>query len=319
MKTFRGNYRSVVSLLLSLVLLAGMAVAQAPAFVSIGTASPAGAYYPLGVAMADLWNRNIDDIRFSAQETGGGVANVNMLAGGEIELGIANENIAWDAGQGNEPFGAPVQLEGGWTMNASYALIVAPANSGLVSVADLAGKRVSLGAPGSSGNILGQRLLESQGVAEGNYTPVFMGWQESADAIADGSLDAAVMVGGQPFPAVESLAVRMPIKILDFDAERLAESPGFPLVAGTIPANTYNELAEESDAIMVRSIIYVQPGLDEETVYQMVKTVFENIPALKAAHPSGDQAALLSEAQAAELDLTMHPGVIRYAQEVGAW
>lgn len=319
MKTFRRIARLAALSLFAATMLASPATAQAPDFVSIGTASPAGAYYPLGVAMADLWNRNIDGIRFSAQETGGGVANVNMLAGGEIELGIANENIAWDAGQGNEPFANPIELEGGWTMNASYALIVAPASSGLESVSDLAGKRVSLGAPGSSGNVIGQRLLESQGVAEGAYTPVFMGWQESADAIADGSLDAAVMVGGQPFPAVESLAVRMPIKILSFDSERLADSPGFPLVASTIPANTYNELDEESDAIMVRSIIYIQPGLDEETVYQMVKTVFENIPALKAAHPSGDQAALLSKAQAAELDLTMHPGVIRYAQEVGAW
>ena len=319
MKTFRRIARLAALSLFAATMLASPATAQAPDFVSIGTASPAGAYYPLGVAMADLWNRNIDGIRFSAQETGGGVANVNMLAGGEIELGIANENIAWDAGQGNEPFANPIELAGGWTMNASYALIVAPANSGLESVSDLAGKRVSLGAPGSSGNVIGQRLLESQGVAEGAYTPVFMGWQESADAIADGSLDAAVMVGGQPFPAVESLAVRMPIKILSFDSERRADSPGFPLVASTIPANTYHELDEESDAIMVRSIIYIQPGLDEETVYQMVKTVFENIPALKAAHPSGDQAALLSEAQAAELDLTMHPGVIRYAQEVGAW
>ena len=319
MKTFRGITRLVVPSLIAVALLAGTVVAQAPAFVSIGTASPAGAYYPLGVAMADLWNRNIDGIRFSAQETGGGVANINMLAGGEIELGIANENIAWDAGQGNEPFASPVEVQGGWTMNASYALIVASANSGLESVADLAGRRVSFGAPGSSGNVLGQRLLESQGVTEGSFTPVYMGWQESADAIADGSLDAAVMVGGQPFPAVESLAVRMPITILSFDAARLADSPGFPLVAATIPANTYNELAVDSDAIMVRSIIYVQPGLDEETVYQMVKVVFENVPALKAAHPSGDQAALLSEAQAAELGLTMHPGVIRYAEEVGAW
>src|SRR5690606_9292721 len=218
-----------------------------------------------------------------------------------------------------EPFAAPIELAGGWTMNASYALIVAPASSGLTTVADLAGRRVSFGAPGTSGNVLGQRLLEGQGQPVRSYSPCYSGWQESADAIAAGSLDAAVMVGGQPFPAVESLAVRMPIKILGFDATRLADSPGFPLVASTIPANTYNDLDEESDAIMVRSIIYIQPGLDEETVYQMVKTVFENIPALKAAHPSGDQAALLSEAQAAELDLTMHPGVIRYAQEVGAW
>jgi TRAP transporter TAXI family solute receptor len=140
MKTFRRTARFGALAMLVSALLGGAAVAQAPSFVSIGTASPAGAYYPLGVAMADLWNRNIEGIRFSAQETGGGVANINMLAGGEIELGIANENIAWDAAQGNEPFGSPIEVAGGWTMNASYALIVTRADSGLQSVADLAGK-----------------------------------------------------------------------------------------------------------------------------------------------------------------------------------
>lgn len=317
MEAFRRASRNGL-LALSLALLgAGPVLAQD--FVSIGTASPAGAYYPLGVAMADLWNRNVPGVRFSAQETGGGVANMNMIASGEIELGIANENIAWDAQNGNEPFNRPIEFYGGWTMNASYALVVAAASSGIESVADLAGKRVSLGAPGSSGNVIGQRLLESQGVGEGRYTPVFLGWQEAADAIADGSLDAAVMVGGQPFPAVESLAIRTPIRILSFDAERLADSPGFPLVASKIPAGTYSGYDEDGDAILVRSIIYVSKDLPEDLVYQMVKTVFENIPALEAAHPSGDEAVLLSEADAAQLELEVHPGVVRYAQEVGAW
>ena len=318
MHAFR-KYIRILALNIAVTLLVSLAFAQQPAFVSIGTASPAGAYYPLGVAMADLWNRNIEGIRFSAQETGGGVANINMLAGGEIELGIANENIAWDAQMGHEPFGAPLEVMGGWTMNASYALIVVPAASGIETVSELTGRRVSLGAPGSSGNVLGQRLLESQGVPEGQYSPVYMGWQESADAIADGSLDAAVMVGGQPFPAVESLAVRMPIRVLTFDRDKLSESPGFPLVADTIPSSTYNRMAEDGDAILVRSIIYVSPDLPEDVVYEMVKTVFENIPAMKDAHPSGDQAAVLSEADAAVLELEMHPGAIRYAQEVGAW
>ncbi len=317
METFRRVTRNMRLVLLAALLGASPALAQD--FVSIGTASPAGAYYPLGVAMADIWNRNIDGVRFSAQETGGGVANMNMLASGEIELGIANENIAWDAQVANEPFNRPIDFRGGWTMNASYALVVAAADSGLQSVSDLAGKRVSLGAPGSSGNVLGQRLLESQGVAEGQYSPVFLGWQEAADAIADGSLDAAVMVGGQPFPAVESLAVRMPIVILGFDSDRLAGSEGFPLVGGTIPAGTYTGFDQDADAILVRSIIYVNTDLSEDLVYEMVKAVFENIPALAAAHPSGDEAALLSQEQAAQLELEMHPGVVRYAQEVGAW
>jgi TRAP transporter TAXI family solute receptor len=310
--------RSVVIAILALI---GLTVSLAqgwPRFVSIGTASPAGAYYPLGVAMADLWNRNIDGVRFSSQETGGSVANMNMLASGDIEVGIANENIAWNATEGNEPFPRPIDVDLGWVLNKSMGLFVAQRDSRLRTVEDLRGKRISLGTPGSSANVLGARVLESQGLTEGDYEAVYMGWQESADAMNDGFIDAAFMVGGQPFPAIESLAVRTPITILDFDAQRLAELPGFPLSTGTIPADMY-DTEDDAQAVQVRSINYVDPELPEDLVYEMVKTVFDNIDALKAAHSSGDQAELLTPQDAEALGIEIHPGVVRYAQEAGAW
>lgn len=305
----------VVAIASSLV---GMAVAQAPAFVSIGTASASGAYYPLGVAMADLWNRAIPGTRFSAQETGGSVANMNMIAGSEIEVGIANENVAWDAQQANAPFTAPIDLLGGWVLNKSYGVFVAAASSNIDSLADLAGKKVALGAPGSSANLMGAAVLRSQGLEEGDYSVVYMGWQESADAIADGFIDAAMMVGGQPFPAIESLAVRTPVRLLSFDASKLANLEGFPLSGAPTPEGVYGT-TEQGTQLVIRSNIYIAPDLDEDLVYQMVKTVFENIPVLESAHPSGDEAELISRAYAEQLGLTMHPGVIRYATEVGAW
>ena len=308
---------STLALLVALTL--GAAAAQdRPDFVSIGTASPAGAYYPLGVAMADLWNRNIEGVEFSSQETGGSVANMNLIAGGDIELGIANENIAWNATEGNEPFAGPLDVQGGWVLNASQGVFVAPREAGLASVTDLAGKRISLGTPGSSANVLGQRVLESQGLNEGDYEAVYMGWQESADAMADGFVDAAFMVGGQPFPAIESLAVRTPITILPFDGEALANLEGFPLATGTIPADMY-DLEQDGVSVLVRSIVYVSPEMPEDLVYEMMTVVFDNLDVLKAAHSTGDQAAVLSEADAAALDLTMHPGAVRFAQERGAW
>lgn len=308
---------STLALLVALTL--GAAAAQdRPDFVSIGTASPAGAYYPLGVAMADLWNRNIEGVEFSSQETGGSVANMNLIAGGDIELGIANENIAWNATEGNEPFAGPLDVQGGWVLNASQGVFVAPRDAGLASVTDLAGKRISLGTPGSSANVLGQRVLESQGLNEGDYEAVYMGWQESADAMADGFVDAAFMVGGQPFPAIESLAVRTPITILPFDGEALANLEGFPLATGTIPADMY-DLEQDGVSVLVRSIVYVSPEMPEDLVYEMMTVVFDNLDVLKAAHSTGDQAAVLSEADAAALDLTMHPGAVRFAQERGAW
>jgi len=306
----------MVTLLASL--LAGSAVAQAPAFVSIGTASASGAYYPLGVAMADLWNRGIPGTRFSAQETGGSVANMNMIAAGDIELGIANENVAWDAERANAPFAGPIALSGGWVLNKSYGVFVVAASSNIRTVADLAGKKVALGAPGSSANVLGASVLTSQGLDEGDYSVVYMGWQESADAIADGFVDAAMMVGGAPFPAIESLAVRTPVRLLAFDASLLANLEGFPLTGAPTQEGIYGT-TEQGTQLVIRSNVYIAPDLDEDLVYQMVKTVFENIPALEAAHPSGDEAELISRDLAEQLDLTIHPGVIRYATEVGAW
>lgn len=305
-------------LLLAALVLGTGSAQERPDFVSIGTASPAGAYYPLGVAMADLWNRNVDGVRFSSQETGGSVANMNMLNAGDLELGIANENIAWNAMQGNDPFEAPVEVNGGWVLNRSMGVFVAPRDGGLEAVTDLEGTRVSLGSPGSSANVLGQRVLESQGLSEGDYEPVYMGWQESADAISDGFVDAAFMVGGQPFPAIESLAVQMDVAILSFDGDALADLEGFPLATGTIPADMY-DLENDGVSVQVRSIVYVSPDMPEDLVYEMVNVVFDNVDTLRDAHSSGDQATLLSEDDADLLDLTMHPGVVRYAQEEGVW
>lgn len=292
--------------------------AARPDFVSIGTASAAGAYYPLGVAMASVWNRAISGTRFSAQETGGGVANMNMLQGKEIELGIANENIAFDAILGNPPFTQRVDTRGGWVMNDSMAVVVALRDSGITRVADLRGKRVALGAPGSSANVFGQLILKAEGIEEGEYTATYMGWQESADALLDGFVDAALMVGGQPFPAIESLAVRAPVTVLRFDTERFRQLSVYPYTGGIIPASMYRTAAD-GDAVVIRSIIYLDPSLPEDLVYEMVKAIFENIPALAAAHPSGSQARVLSRSDAEQISLQMHPGAIRYAREVGAW
>lgn len=138
--------------------------------------------------------------RFSSQETGGSVANLNMIASGELEMGMSNENVAYTAGLGKDPFKNPIDLKGGWILNNSNAIIVAMGDSGITSVSQLKGKKVSLGAPGSSANVFGELILASEGLEKGDYQQVFMGWQESADAMNDGFIDAALMVGGQPFP-----------------------------------------------------------------------------------------------------------------------
>jgi len=292
--------------------------APRPSFISIGTASAAGAYYPIGVAMANIWNKNIQGIKFNAQETGGGVANMNMLQNSEIEVGIANENIAYDAMKGNAPFKQPIKVQGGWVLNDSMAILVTLKKSGIKKVADLRGKKVAIGAPGSSANIFGKLILKAEGIEENQFTPTFLGWQESADALSDGFVDAALMVGGQPFPAITSLALRTPVAILQFDTNKFRKLSTYPYSGGKIPASMYKS-DEDGDAIVIRSIVYLSPKLPEDLVYEMVKAIFNNISTLAQAHPSGNQTRLLSKKEADEISLEIHPGVIRYAKEVGKW
>lgn len=287
-------------------------------FVSIGTASPAGAYYPLGVAMADIWNRNVDGTQFSAQETGGSVENINLIHSGEIESGLSNENIAYDAIHGHEPFATEMNIVGGWVLNNSNAVFVALGQSGITDVSDLRGRRVALGAPGSSANVFGEMVLAAAGLEEGDYDATYMGWQESADALNDGFIDAAIMVGGQPFPAITSLSVRTSVQVLTFDTEGFREVSDYPYATGVIPASMY-DMAQDGDSVLIRSVVYLHPELSDELVYDMVKTVFDNIPTLTEAHPSATGTRLFTRDAAADISLEIHPGVLRYAEEVGEW
>jgi len=246
------------------------------------------------------------------------VANMNLIAGGEAEVGIANENIAYDALKGNAPFNRPLDIVGGWVVNDSQALIIALRSSGLKSVDDLRGKRISFGAPGATTNVLGELVLQAHGLTPQDYTPVYLGWQEAVDALSDGLIDAAWFIGGQPFPVIQAFAMRTPVTVLTFDAQKFRAVSSYPYTVGTIPASMYN-LEEDGQVIVVRSLVYLDPRLPEDLVYEMVKHVFANIDVLKAAHTSGDQAALLSEEQAADIELPIHPGVVRYALEVGKW
>ena len=289
-----------------------------PAFISIGTASAAGAYYPIGVALADVWNKTLPGTRFSSQETGGSVANLNMISSGELEMGMSNENVAYTASLGQDPFKENIDLKGGWILNNSNAIIVAMGKSGITCVAQLKDKKVSLGAPGSSANVFGEFILASEGLEKGDYEPVFMGWQESADAMNDGFIDAALMVGGQPFPSVTSLAVRAPVQVLTFNTKKFRELNSYPYETDKIPTDMYN-MKQDGDSVIIRSVVYISPDLSEEIVYDMVKQVFENIPTLVSAHPSASGTRLFSEEAAKDIGLSIHPGVIRYTKEIGEW
>lgn len=295
----------------------GTAVASsAPKFVSIGTASPAGAYYPLGVAMAKIWNSDIPGIHFNATQTGGSIANLNELKSNSIQVGLANANIVWKALKGMPPFHNKIKVYGGWVLNASYGVFVVKKSSGIKTVSQLKGKKVSIGSAGSSANVEAQRILASQGLKSGDYHAVNLGWQESADALSDGSISAAYMVGGQPLPAISSLAVRTPVRILRFNRKKLAQQKGFPLRVSKTPKGIY-KTSSRGDEIVVPSLVLFNRKLPKSLVYKMAKSVFSNISTLKAANASGSETKLINAKEAKRIGLPIHPGVLKYEKAAG--
>lgn len=307
--------RNLVSIGLANILFLAVSMpalaATTPKFVSIGTASPAGAYYPLGVAMAQIWNKSIPGIHFNAEQTGGSVANLNELNSGSLQVGFANANIVWKALNGKAPFKHKIKVYGGWVLNSSYGVFVSKRSSGINTVAALKGKKISLGAPGSAGNVIAKRILASQGLKPGDYSAVYLGWQESADALADGSISAAFMIGGQPLPAISSLSVRTPVTILKFNHEKLAHQKGFPLPVSETPKKLYGT-RHAGDEVVVSSLVLIGKGMPSHLVYKMIKNVFSNISTLKDANASGGETKLLPPKQAKRLGLKMHPGVLKY-------
>lgn len=305
-------FAGVLMLAGSCLAFSGAAMASsAPKFVSIGTASPAGAYYPLGVAMAKIWNGAIPGIHFNATQTGGSVANLNELKSGALQVGLANANIVWKALHGYAPFKSKIKVDGGWVLNASYGVFVVKRSSGIKTVAQLRGKKVSVGSAGSSANVEAKRILASQGLKSGDYHSVYLGWQESADALSDGSIKAAFMVGGQPLPAISSLAVRTPVRILRFNKKKLAAQKGFPLEVVKTPKGIYKTKSRGNE-IVVPSLVLISKDMPKDLVYKMTKSVFSNIPTLKAANASGAETKLISKKQAKRIGLPIHPGVLKY-------
>lgn len=307
------KFAVLMAVLASGVTVVGAAHAD-PSFVSIGTASPAGAYYPLGVSMAEIWNKAIPSVHFNATQTGGSIANLNELKTNSIQVGFANANIVWKALEGKPPFSGHTPVQGGWVLNKSYGVFVVTKGSGITKVSQLRGKVISLGAAGSSANVDAKRILKSQGLG-GHYHAVYLGWQESANALSDGSISAAFMVGGEPLPAISSLAVRTPVRILIFNKQKLAAQSGFPLEVKTTPKGIYGTKAR-GDQIVIPSLVLINPKMPNSMVYQMVKAAFAHKATLIAANASGKGMSLISPAQAKRLGLPIAPGVARFEKQM---
>lgn len=285
--------------------------------ISIGGGNTTGVYYILAGALANVVNDKSDNIIASAEVTGASIENCNLMHAGELEMGVANTDISMYAYNGetdNFPEAMP-ELRHIAKLYTSTMNIVVSADSDIHSVADMKGKKVAVGSPGAGQRVYVQEILEEYGLTMNDIQVYDLSQSEAVDAMKDNQIDVAFIHSGHPNSAVSDLAASKDIRLISLD-ESVVESltTKYPyLGAFTIPADAYGT---DSDALAVgawNSLICVE-SLDEDTVYQVTKLMFENLDYLASCH---DILKNIDVTKACTEEIPLHEGAIRYYKEVG--
>lgn len=287
----------------------------------MGTGSSGGTYFALGGAMATAMNAKLADaqISISAQASGASVENMNLINLGEMDLGIAMNNVAADAFAGTGAFNAPVTNVSsiGVVYNEVYQ-IVANAKTGAKNVEDLKGLKIAIGPAGSGTLGLSQKIFAAAGIdPDKDIQPQSDSFGDAATKMQDGHIDAACNVLAVPAASIQEMTTSMELAYINISDEILAaiqaDAPYF--TRKVIPAGTYNGQTEDCNTITCKAALYCRADLDEETVYQITKSFYESGDEIAAAHATGKEVQL--EGCLDGITTPIHPGAARYFTEMG--
>lgn len=283
-------------------------------FINIATGGTSGTYYPLGGAMADIFNRNIDGVNASAQSTGASVANINLIRDNSAQIALVQNDIAYYAVNGTEMFeGNQYEgLKGLATLYPETVQIITLASANINSVEDLKGKKVAVGAAGSGTEANARQILGAAGITYDDITVQYLSFGEAASNLKDGNVDAAFVTAGFPTAAVQDIAASRGVKLIPLTdaliADLIAEYPFY--TETPIPAGTYPNQDEEVKAVSVMAMLVAGDNLDQELVYQMMDALYSNLDRLEAAHSVGAQ--IKQETATEGMPIELHPGAQQF-------
>ncbi|TVP63740.1 MAG: TAXI family TRAP transporter solute-binding subunit [Nitriliruptor sp.] len=293
------------------------AAADDQAFLTLATGSTGGTYFPLGGAMAGVWNDNIDAARVNTQSSGASVENLRLLDGGEVDMILAVNGVADTAAAGTGEFdGTPLDFVTIANIYGEVTQIVATADSGITEIADLAGARVALGPPGSGTEVIARTILETEGIDPDNdITPFNDTFGEAADGLRDGRLDAAFAILALPAGSIEEVATSVDITLVsipdDLMSTLLADDP--TLSELTIEAGTYSGQDEDAVTVTNWATLYTTADLSDDIVYELTRVLFEETESIANAVAVGNQIQLDTALDGNTIDV--HPGAQRFYDE----
>lgn len=293
--------------------------ALAAEFINVLTGGTSGVYYPLGVSLTQIYGKVLPDAKTSVQATKASAENLNLLQAGRGEVAFTlgdTYSLAW---QGNEEAGFKARLDKLRTIAAiypNYIHFLASADSGIKSLADLKGKRVSVGAPKSGTELNSRAILKAAGLTYADLGKVeYLGYAESVELIKNRQLDATLLSSGLGVAAVRDLATALKIVVIPVPAEVVAKIGDAAYATGVIPANTYNGQTADVPTVTVQNYLVTHSGVSADTVYKMTKAMFENQDAMIAAHAAAK--AIRKETAAKGSPVPLHPGAEKYYREAG--
>jgi len=310
-------------LALASILAAGLAQAQERIFFGIATGGTGGTYYPLGGMLAQVLSNNATvagkKLAATAETGNASVANAKLLGRGEIESAFVAADILDAAYRGVNQFkdGALTNLRALGALYPETVQLVVRADSGVTKFADLAGKSISSGSPGSGQWQLLGDLLEVHGMKREDVKEDFSSFAQSVDKIKDGNLVASLITAGVPTASVVDLANATPIRIVPLVGPEIDElkkrQPYYASV--TLAADTYKGQSEPVETLAVMAIWATHAAVPEEIAYAVTKAAYENTETLAKVHVQGKNIRL--ETALRSVSIPLHPGAERYFREKG--
>ena len=314
----------VLSLVAGTALLAGCAKKPEKVNLSVATGGTGGVYYIYGGGLANVITKNVANVEATAEVTSASVDNAKLIKSGKADLAFMMADVAYDASKGTGKFTdtGKISLRSLGVLYSNYTHIVVLDGSPIQKVADLKGKKVSTGSPGSGTEVLANRILEAAGLNPAkDIIPERLGVAESAGALKDRKIDAFFWSGGLPTAAVLDLASTPNIKIRllpqQDELKKMIEKYGPIYFNLVVPKGTYKGFDQDVNVVGVANILVVSDKMKDDLAYKLIKVMFDKQADLVAVHAEAKNLTLKSGVVGSPIDF--HPGAIKFYTEKGVW
>jgi uncharacterized protein len=287
---------------------------------SMATSTSGGTGYMYGVALSTMVNNHLEGVKLTPMPSAGVIENDRLLREGNTDIILHTGENASLSYKGEGPFDSPYELRAMWPIYASFVNIVVPQDSPIKTIKDLKGKRVGMGAPGSSAAITMTKLMEINGLSEGDYTPMPLNLDEQVSALKDGTIDAITIIIGFNTPSFVDLTNSRDVRWISVDDESLKklidESPAGAYVPMTLPSGSYKNQNEDVKTVGAPIWIATNEDFDEKLTKDIIKVFFENFEEAEKIHP------IVSQTNKELIEgsippVPWHPGAVNAFEELG--